>query len=46
MRCDYCNCPLTPANDGGHAPYGLPLYVCKSCYKFLKLEREKQKNEN
>jgi len=38
MRCDCCNCLLTPANDGGYAPYGLPLYVCKACYQKLKEE--------
>lgn len=36
MRCDYCNCQLAPANDGGYAPNGLPLYICKICYQKLK----------
>lgn len=39
MRCDYCNCPLTPANDGGYAPNGLPLYVCEACYQKLKCSK-------
>ncbi len=36
MRCDYCNCQLTPANNGEYAPRGIPLYVCKACYQKLK----------
>lgn len=36
MRCGYCGCQLTPANNGGHAPHGIPLYVCKACYQKLK----------
>lgn len=39
MRCDYCNCQLTPGNNGGYAPNGLPLYVCKACYQKLKDEK-------
>lgn len=41
MTCDLCGVNLTPGNDGGHAP-GLPLYVCKQCYKKLKKEQEEK----
>lgn len=48
-KCDYCNCQLTPANNGGYAPHGLPLYVCKACYQKLKdskiISQEEVENE-
>lgn len=40
MKCDKCGISLTTSNNGGFAPYGIPLYVCKSCYNKLK-ESEK-----
>ena len=40
MKCDKCGVSLTISNNGGFAPYGIPLYVCKSCYNKLK-ENEK-----
>lgn len=36
MRCDRCGVTLTISNNGGYAPYGIPLYVCKYCYNKLK----------
>ena len=36
MTCDYCGVKLTLGNNGGFAPNGLPLYVCKNCYQKLK----------
>ena len=36
MKCDKCGVELTPGNDGGFAPYGIPMYVCKACYRKLK----------
>lgn len=40
MKCDKCGVALTVSNTGGYAPYGIPLFVCKSCYSKLK-ESEK-----
>jgi DNA-directed RNA polymerase subunit M/transcription elongation factor TFIIS len=40
MKCDKCGVALTVSNTGGHAPYGIPLFVCKTCYNKLK-ESEK-----
>jgi DNA-directed RNA polymerase subunit M/transcription elongation factor TFIIS len=40
MKCDKCGVSLTISNNGDFAPYGIPLYVCKSCYNKLK-ESEK-----
>lgn len=35
---------LTAENNGSFAPYGIPLYVCKSCYNKLKeSEKDSQK---
>lgn len=49
MRCDKCGIALTVANTAGHAPYGIPLFVCKSCYNKLKesekdLQKEYEEN--
>ena len=44
MKCDKCGVFLTISNNGGFAPYGIPLYVCKSCYNKLKeSEKDSQK---
>lgn len=44
MRCDKCGVVLTTENNGSFAPYGIPLYVCKSCYNKLKeSEKDSQK---
>lgn len=45
MKCDKCGIALTVSNTGGHAPYGIPLFVCKSCYNKLK-ESEKDLQES
>ena len=45
MKCDKCGIALTVSNTGGHAPYGIPLFVCKSCYNKLR-ESEKDLQES
>jgi len=42
MRCDYCGVLITFGNNGGHAPHGIPLYVCKHCYQILLKSEAKQ----
>lgn len=42
MKCDKYGVALNVSNNGGYAPYEIPLYVCKSCYNKLK---EGKKNE-
>lgn len=47
MKCDKCGVSLTVSNNGGFAPYGIPLYVCKSCYNKLKeSEKDSQRSKN
>lgn len=47
MKCDKCGVPLTVSNNGGFAPYGIPLYVCKSCYNKLKeSEQDLRRSKN
>lgn len=44
MKCDKCGVSLTISNNGGFAPYGIPLYVCKSCYNKLKESEQDLQN--
>ena len=45
MKCDYCNCNLTPGNYAGSAPGGIPITVCKTCYDKLKSEAAKSSKD-